>query len=301
MKKNTNQPKNVLITGCSSGFGFLTALKLAEEGCKVYATMRNLKKSRPLLDEASARKVTLQLLRLDVTDASSIKRALRKVEEQDGKLHVLINNAGYGMAGFFEDISDREFRDQMETNFFGVLNVTRAALPLLRKAEGAKIINMSSVSGYTAFPALTPYHASKWALEGFSESLRLELKHQDIEVVLLEPSAYRTKALKENARFAAGAVNPKSIYYPYSRMMLEAFERRNGNLRNDPNDIPDRITSILRHRRNKLRHIIGRRGKTLYWVRRLIPFRLMEWFINRFLFRKADAAKPDEESSEGKR
>jgi NADP-dependent 3-hydroxy acid dehydrogenase YdfG len=288
LKKSKNRSKNVLITGCSSGFGFLTSLKLAQEGYKVYATMRNMKKSQPLLDEASARKVLLQLLRLDVTDPSSIEEALSAVQEQDGALHVLINNAGYGMAGFFEDISDREFRDQMETNFFGVLNLTRAALPLLRKAEGAKIINMSSVSGYTAFPALSPYHASKWA-------------HQDIEVVLLEPSAYRTKALNENARFAAAAANPRSIYYPYSQMMLKAFERRNGKLKNDPNDVPDRIISILRHRKNKLRHIIGRRGKTLYWVRRLIPFRLMEWFINRYLFKKADAGNPGAEISEGKR
>ena len=298
MKKDMSQPKNVLITGCSSGFGFLASLRLAEEGYKVYATMRNMQKSQPLLDEASARKVTLQLLRLDVTDTSSIEEVLSTVKKQDGELHVLINNAGYGMAGFFEDISDREFRDQMETNFFGVLNMTRAALPLLRKAGGAKIINMSSVSGYTAFPALTPYHASKWALEGFSESLRLELKHQDIEVVLLEPSAYRTKALGENARFAAGAVDPKSIYYPYSRLMLKAFERRNAHLRNDANDVPDRIISILRSRRSRLRHIIGRRGKILYWMRRLIPFRLMEWYINRYLFKNPDTENADAETSD---
>jgi len=285
-----DKERSVLITGCSSGFGFLTALRLAEEGYRVYATMRNMKKRGPLLEEAASRGVRPELLRLDVTETDSIRTALDAVGQRDGKLDVLINNAGFGMAGFFETITDREFREEMETNFFGVLNVTRAALPLLRASGAAKIVNISSVSGFTAFPGLTPYHASKWAVEGFSESLRFELAPFGVEVVLIEPSAYRTKALGENARMADRALDPKSAYYGYSRMMLAAFARRNGRLRNDANDVPDVILRILRRRRNKLRHIVGHRGKTLYWVRLLVPFRLMEWYINRCLFQKVDSA-----------
>ena len=286
---DTKRRRNVLITGCSSGFGFLTSLRLAEEGYRVYATMRNMKKSGPLLDAAAERNVSLEILRMDVTDVETIRRALGSIEEKDGRLDALINNAGYGAAGFFEDITDQEFRDQMETNFFGVLNVTRAALPLLRKSKKAKIINISSVSGFTAFPGLSPYHASKWALEGFSESLRFELRPFGVEVILIEPSAYRTKALNENTRFAAASMKPQSLYYEYSRIMLQAFQRRNGSLKNDANDVPERISAVLRRRRNKVRYIVGRRGKTLYWVRLLVPFRLMEWFINNYLFKKVDA------------
>ena len=154
----------VLITGCSSGFGMLSAARLAAAGHTVYASMRNLQKRETLLEEVKRRGGELKLLKLDVTDNATIDDAMNKIESEKGRLDILINNAGYGLGGFFEDVSEREFRDQMETNFFGVLEVTRRALPLMRKSSadygGAKIINISSVQGRAPIPGMGAYALS---------------------------------------------------------------------------------------------------------------------------------------------
>jgi NAD(P)-dependent dehydrogenase (short-subunit alcohol dehydrogenase family) len=278
--------RNVLITGCSSGFGFMTSLKLAESGFNVYATMRNMDKSDLLRDETEKRNLTLHIMELDVTDTASIEKALDEIEKEDGRLSFLINNAGYGLGGFFEDISDREFRDQMETNFFGVLNVTRQALPLMRKAKSGKIINISSISGLTAFPGVSAYHASKWALEGLSESLRHELKPFNIEVILIEPGAYKTKVLKKNIHVASRSFNPESPYYLYNQKVLEEFNRRTGKLRNNVEVVPNLIARLLKRKRNRLRHIVGSRAKATFLMTRILPFRVYEWAVYKYLFSK---------------
>ena len=152
----------VLITGCSSGFGMLSAARLAVAGHTVYASMRNLQKKEALLSEVKRRGGEVKLLKLDVTDNTTIDNVMNTIKSEKGRLDILINNAGYGLGGFFEDVSEREFRDQMETNFFGVLKVTRRALPLMRKtsanSDGAKIINISSVQGRAPVPGLSLIH-----------------------------------------------------------------------------------------------------------------------------------------------
>ena len=170
--------KVILITGCSSGFGMLTAAKLAAGGHTIYATMRNLQKQNDLTMELEKRETMCQILHLDVTDNKSINKVLDTIEKQAGRLDVLINNAGYGIGGFFEDLSEGEIRSQFETNFFGVQKVTRSALPLMRatasksgKDFSTKIINISSTQGRSTLPGLCEYGASKFALEVFSESL----------------------------------------------------------------------------------------------------------------------------------
>jgi NAD(P)-dependent dehydrogenase (short-subunit alcohol dehydrogenase family) len=171
-------PKNkvVLITGCSSGFGLLIASRLASKNFIVYATMRNLDKQSPLLSEVNLRGGNINILKLDVTNKENVKEAISKIAAKEGYIDIVINNAGYGIGGFFEDLSDKEIRDQIETNFFGVQNVIREVIPLMRQRSHGKIINLSSVAGFSANPCFGAYNASKWALEGFSESLRYELK-----------------------------------------------------------------------------------------------------------------------------
>ncbi|MFQ6675511.1 MAG: SDR family oxidoreductase, partial [Fidelibacterota bacterium] len=188
----------VLITGCSSGFGLLTAARLSVRNHVVFATMRDLSAKGGLLKEVEKRGGNIRLLSLDVTDDDSIAGVHRQIVTEEGKLHVLVNNAGYGIGGFFEDLSEGEIREQMETNFFGVQKVCRAFLPLMRKTASipgeppVQIINISSPQGRSPYPGLGAYAASKWALEGFSESLYFELKPFGISVVVLEPGAHRT-------------------------------------------------------------------------------------------------------------
>jgi len=218
--------KIILITGCSSGFGMLASARLAAGGHTVYATMRNLKKQDTLKLELKQRDTKCQILHLDVTDDNSISKVINTIEKQDSRLDVLINNAGYGIGGFFEDLSEDEIRSQFETNFFGVQKVTRSALPLMRatasksgKDFSTKIINISSAQGRSTLPGLGAYGASKFALEGFSESLFFELQPFGIEVVILEPGTYSTKAIDENSHEADAGLKPDSPYAKYTQQL----------------------------------------------------------------------------------
>ena len=196
------EPKVILITGSSSGFGMLTAVRLAQAGHRVIATMRDLNSSGALLDEGKKSGHEIETFQLDVTNKRSIRDTVRNVAAKHGYIDVLVNNAGYGIGGFFEDLTDEEIRAQMETNFFGVQNVTREVIPVMRQRRSGKIINISSIAGLSAAPSFGAYNASKWALEGFSESLRYEMKIWGIDVCLIEPGTYKTKIFYENARYA---------------------------------------------------------------------------------------------------
>ena len=281
----------ILITGCSSGFGMLFAARLAASGHIVYASMRNLDKKDDLLEEVNRRGGEVRLLRLDVTDDFTIEAAIEQIEKDVGRLDVLINNAGYGIAGFFEDLTEEEIREQMETNFFGVQKVTRRALPLLRKTAansqskgGVKIINISSVQGRSPMPGLGAYATSKFALEGFSESLYHELRPFGISVVLVEPGSYRTKIVKENGRVAERAGDPESPYTPYVRKFQNRIRQRlkTGKGMGDPEDVAKLVEKIVNKRNPRLRYLIGGQAKLRVFLRWLLPD---HWFS--FLLRKA--------------
>jgi len=282
--KSEKQKKVVLITGCSSGFGLLSSIRLAQRGYEVIATMRNLAK-RGALDEAIERyKLSLTVHQLDVTDIKSIEVCLNDISERYGLMDVLVNNAGYGIGGFFEDMSDREFRDQMETNFFGVLNMIRLSLPLLRKSSSAKIINISSVAGLTATPGMGAYNTSKWALEGFSESLRQELSLFGIQVLLIEPGPYPTEVLTTNTRFAERAMDPESLNYKYTQKLYKKYLERNAILKSDPNEVAKLIESRIVAKNPPFRNVIGPNAKLRYYFRRFLPWRLNEWLVKKVIF-----------------
>ena len=275
-----------LITGCSSGFGMLFAARLSAEGHIVYATMRNLSKQGDLLEEVKRCGGEVRLLRLDVTDNESIKTVFQQITDDAGRLDVLINNAGYGIGGFFEDLSEREIRDQMETNFFGVQNVTRQALPLMRKTaaehksgRGIKIINISSGQGRSPSPGLGAYAASKFALEGFSESLHFELIPFGIAVVLVEPGSYRTKIFTDNIKIAAGSSDSNSPYAIYTKKFENRFRRmlESPGEMGDPEDVVVLIKKIVNNPRPRLRYMISRRTRLRVFLRTFLPF---FWFTS---------------------
>ena len=176
--------KTALITGASSGFGRLTALTLARRGWQVLATMRDLSRQDSLLDAARAAKVAdrIKVLPLDVTNYAQIRELATTLMNQQRPLDAIVNNAGFALAGFAADVSDAELRNQFDTNFFAHAEVTRAFLPLLRRQGFGHLVYISSISGEVGFPGVSSYVASKHALEGWAESLRLELKPLGIQV-----------------------------------------------------------------------------------------------------------------------
>ena len=190
--------KTVLITGASSGIGRATAELFAERGWTVAATMR-----RPEESDLAQKSDRIRLFRLDVTDRASVDRAVADVIAQCGGIDVVVNNAGYGLMGPFEAQTDAQIRRQFETNLFGVLNVTRAVLPHMRERRAGRIVNVGSAAGRMTLPLYSMYAATKWALEGFSEGLWLELRQFNIKVKIIEPGMVKTDFFERSREVAS--------------------------------------------------------------------------------------------------
>jgi NAD(P)-dependent dehydrogenase (short-subunit alcohol dehydrogenase family) len=187
------------ITGTSRGFGREWAEAALERGDRVAATARDVSSLGALADAYGGRVLTLAL---DVTDRTAVLASLARAHDHFGRLDVVVNNAGYGQFGMIEEVSEQEARAQIETNLFGALWVTQAALPYLRAGGGGNIIQVSSIGGISAFPNIGIYNASKWALEGFSQALAQEVALFGIKVTLVEPGAFSTDWGGSSARHA---------------------------------------------------------------------------------------------------
>lgn len=187
------------ITGTSRGFGRAWTIAALERGDKVAATARN---TASLDDVAQKYGDALLPIRLDVTDRAADFAAVKQAHDHFGRLDIVVNNAGYGQFGFVEELSEQDARDQIETNVFGALWITQAALPYLREQGSGHIIQVSSIGGIAAFPSLGMYHASKWALEGFSQALAQEVAPFGVHVTLIEPGGFDTDWAGDSARHA---------------------------------------------------------------------------------------------------
>jgi NAD(P)-dependent dehydrogenase (short-subunit alcohol dehydrogenase family) len=181
--------KTWFITGTSRGFGREWAIAALERGDRVAGTARDLSTMDDLVERFGDAVLPIQL---DVTDRAADFAAVAQAHDRFGRLDIVVNNAGYGQFGMIEELSEQELRDQLETNVFGALWITQAALPLLREQGAGHIIQVSSIGGISAFPGIGAYHASKWALEGFSQSLAQEVKGFGIHVTLIEPGGFST-------------------------------------------------------------------------------------------------------------
>lgn len=180
-------PQTILITGSSSGIGKATAMYFAEQGWNVVATMRTPEKAG-----AWAQHKNITLRRLDVLDEASIQQAINDTISQFGKLDAIVNNAGYGLVGPFEASNNEQIKRQFDTNVFGLMNVCRAVIPHFRARRDGVIINVASIGGRLTFPLYSLYHGTKWAVEGFSESLQFELRPFNVRVKIIEPGAIKT-------------------------------------------------------------------------------------------------------------
>lgn len=268
-----------LITGASSGFGLLTSVALAGRGWRVLATMRDLNRRERLAAAARAAGVLEQIefVALDVTHAEQIAKVAALVASRESRLDALINNAGFALPGFADDVTDGELRQQFDTNFFGAAAVTRAFLPQFRRQGAGHIVMVSSISGRMGFPGVGSYAASKFALEGWTETLRLELKALGIQVALVEPGSFETDIWTRNAKPSAGLLDPNSPNA--ERVARWRVRLETGEKRANPQVVADTIVAILDNPRPKLRYVAGRDAKLGLWLRRLLPARAFEWTI----------------------
>ncbi|OOE12620.1 SDR family oxidoreductase [Fictibacillus arsenicus] len=274
--------KIAIITGTSSGFGMLCAVELAKTGFEVISTVRSLDKAENLLRLADEQGVSdfIQLQTLDVTSEESV-RDFAEYLSKFPSIDVLVNNAGFALGGFCEELSVDEYRLQFETNVFGVIAVTQTVLPIMRKNRTGRIINMSSISGKFGFPGLSPYTASKHALEGLSESLRLELKPFGIDVILVEPSSYQTNIWSS---IDNTTVSRDSPYHFYMERLLDEIESGKAGHGN-PLDVANLVAKIaLQKKTPKLRYPIGKDIKISLFMKSIIPWKLLESVILKKLF-----------------
>ena len=184
-----SKEKIALVTGCSTGIGYITSLTLARNGFYTYATMRNLDKSSNIKEMSSKESLPLEVLQLDVTNDESTKNAMEVLKAEKNRIDVLVNNAGYGLIGSIEEISIKELKAQFETNLFGMVKVTQQVLPIMRmQKEGGRIINVSSIGRILGYPLTAAYSSTKFAVEGLIESMRYEVEPFGIKTILIEPA-----------------------------------------------------------------------------------------------------------------
>lgn len=276
--------KVAFITGTSSGFGLLTAVVLAGKGYKVVATMRDLSKREALLHEAARAGVDadalIETVRLDVTDSEEAARVVADAIARYGAIDVLVNNAGFALGGFVEEVPLEDWRQQMETNFFGLIAVTKAVLPSMRERGNGTIVNIGSVSGRIAFPGYAPYAASKFAVEGFSESLRHEMAPFGVRVVLVEPGAYRTAIWGKG--IAAIRTSEASPYAGPMKAMM-SYSQRAAESAPDPREVAELVGRIADARSPRLRYALGRGSALLLAAKAVLPWSWLEGAIRRAL------------------
>ena len=249
------QKKIALVTGSSSGIGYETALLLARNGFHTCATMRNTEKSESLRKIAEKEKLPIRIVQLDVDDDDSVDRAIGEIEKELGKIDVLINNAGYGLVGGFEDLAPDEIRQQFETNLFGVIRVIQRVLPGMRTRRNGIIVNISSGAGIVGFPCMSGYVSTKFALEGLSESIAYELLPFGIKVIIIEPGVIKTDFVR-NSVTSKRALNESSAYFDILGKIRENLILMQEHA-TSPADVAKTIFDAINHREPNLRYVVG--------------------------------------------
>ena len=270
MPKSLQRPV-VLLTGASSGIGYDVAPLLVRYGYTVYGAARRVEKIEELASEG------VKALSLDVTDEASMEAAVQQIIDAEGRIDVLINNAGYGSYGAIEDVPIDEARRQFEVNLFGLARLTQLVLPHMRARGSGRILNISSMAGRITSPLGAWYHATKYALEAFSDALRMEVEEFGIDVVIIEPGGIKTTwgliaadHLEESSRngvYAAQAqrvaANMRKLYSPSSNL-------------SEPKVISNAILRALEARRPKTRYLVGFGAKPSVFLHTVLPDRLFD-------------------------
>ena len=270
------ESKAVLITGCSSGIGHATAARLADNGWTVYATARNADKLSELAEKGC------KTLSLDVEDEDSMKAAVAEVEQAEGAVGVLINNAGYSQSGAVESVPMDKVRKQFETNVFGLVRMTQLVLPGMRRQGWGRIVNLSSMGGKLVFPGGGFYHATKYAVEAISDALRYEVKGFGVDVVLIEPGLIVTNF----GGTAAGSIGNGSeegqadAYEKFNKAVGDAtagiYEGPAAKLGGPPEAVAKVIDKAISSKRPRPRYTVTPSAKLLMTQRRLMTDRMWD-------------------------
>jgi len=276
--------KKVLITGANSGFGYYMVLEFARNGHYVFATTRDLKEDGVIQISKIVEQENLNVnwIRLDVTKEDDIKDAFVTIKSL-GLLDVLVNNAGYGVIGPLESYNSIDVRDQLDTNFFGAIDMIYTFLPLLKKSTAATIINISSIAGLISAPAYGVYSASKWALEAFTEALRYELHKTNIKVALIEPGGFDTEfSANATGLGMPGGDNKFNWFETLKERRNKIVGKAFKNIRN-PRRVSKLTYKIAESRNPKIRNVIGVDAKIFYFLRRLLPARIWEMSVRKIV------------------
>ena len=235
---------------------------------------RNIDKSSSLQSIGEAERLPLEPIQLDVIDDSSVKAAVEKIVSEKGRIDILVNNAGYGLFGAFEDLSLDEIKAQFETNFFGAVRVTQHVLPIMRTAQdggsGGIIVNVGSINGKIAFPVLSAYSATKFAIEGLSESIAYELEPFGIKVILIEPGPIRSNFMK-GSLLPKRALDPKS---PYSELVQKFYDKTNSQHEDaiPPEEVAKTIFQAISNDKPEFRYVVGNYAASLLETRNNTPY-----------------------------
>ena len=246
--------KVALVTGCSSGIGFETALALAREGYQTYASMRDTKKGAKIQEIAKKENLPIAIISLDVDKPESITSAIKQVMTEKKRIDVLVNNAGYGIFGCLEDLTIDELKAQFETNFFAVARLIQEVAPIMRSQKAGAIVNVSSVAGRIGFPGSPAYISSKFALEGLSECLRYELSPFGVNTIIIEPGVIKTNffgsmRMPKNAK-------PDSPYSDITNKVVAGVKMM-AEMGTPPKEVAETIVKALKEKNPLPRYPVG--------------------------------------------
>lgn len=272
--------KTVFITGSSTGIGRATVEYFHFMGWNVAATMRTPEQEKELNELEN-----VKCMRLDVQEPATIQSAFEEAVNHFGGVDVVVNNAGYGAIGPFEAATPEQIHHQFATNVFGLMNVTRAVLPYFRNRKSGTIINVSSAGGRMTWPLYSIYHGTKWAVEGYSESLQFELRSFGVRIKLIEPGAIRTDFYGRSQEFyeRAGLTDFDAYVNRVMPNMQQAGARAPG-----PEIVAEKIFKAANDRSWRLRYVVGRGAPFILVLRRLIPHRWFQYLVRKSVERKQD-------------
>ena len=289
--RSQDRKQVVLVTGAGSGLGFETTLFLAGKGYAVWGSVLNAAEAAALAEGAERRQVPVTVLQMDVTQQHEIDAAVRVLLEKAGRIDGLVQFAGIGLSGFFEDLGLEEVRRLYDVNLFGVMAVTQAVLPHMRATRAGRIVITSSVLGRIGAMAASSYVSSKFAVEGFAECLAQEVAPFGIYVSLLEPGLVRTPMHGMNRNRAKRALDPNSSYYAWFSQHEEMVDDRLRRSRVTTVDVAWTVHKILTSSRPRLRYVVGLPAKLILSLRRHIPGELFERLLFGYIRRRVTAPR----------
>jgi short-subunit dehydrogenase len=272
-----DERKVALVTGSSTGIGFEISLALARNGFYTYGTMRNMQDSNRIMDISKKEQLPLEVLHLDVNDDKSILDTINKINEKNQRIDVLVNNAGYALAGPLEGTSMDEIKAQFETNFFGAIKVMQSVIPIMRNQKSGRIVNITSMGGRVAVPLDSIYHGTKFALEGVSECIRYELGSFGIKIILIEPGAVGSNFWK-NLKMTSVSQSPNSPYRQIIADISKVFSKMTENVIH-PSEVAKVVVDAVTSEDPEFRYVVGKDANMILDAKKNMSEREYENFI----------------------